>query len=283
MIMNRTIAILLAAMLLAPATALCSATPDFQSKYLAVGLSRSAPAFSVFAVDSLGRGKLDQNPVLAEPNAVPGLELVDGSPYKLSGQPVWRITCGQRTLTLHSNYTAGIAAPPFVLMFSQKLNHATLLGLMKPGERQMALPCVLHLPDMGSLRDHRRGETRVYRNLLLWIRGGWPGSWVVCREELSLGPARQGGPRSVWWGYLGRSRSGRRSSGIPRWDNFRGHPAGRHRQGSLRSNRCSYRNGSGICTIRWVRSTARPLDRVRSGAGWSFGISSKSRNSRRIP
>jgi hypothetical protein len=30
--------------------------------------------------------------------------------------------------------------------------HATLLGLMKPGERQMSLPCLLHLPDTGTLR-----------------------------------------------------------------------------------------------------------------------------------
>ena len=73
MIRNRTFAILLAVVLLAPTTVLYSATPDFQSKYLAVGLSRSAPAFSVFAVDSLGQGKLDQNPVLAETNAVAGV------------------------------------------------------------------------------------------------------------------------------------------------------------------------------------------------------------------
>jgi hypothetical protein len=156
--MNRTFAVLLVVVPLIPTTALYSATPDFQSKYLSVGLSRSAPAFSVFAVDSLGQGKLDQNPVLAEPNAVPGLELVDGSTYKLNGQPVWRITCSQRTLILRSDYAAGVAAPPLVLTFNQKLNHATLLGLMKPGERQMTLPCVLHLPDMGSLRITGTGK-----------------------------------------------------------------------------------------------------------------------------
>ena len=131
--------------------ALRAATPDFQSQHLAVGLSRNAPAFRVFAVDSFGRGKLDLNPVLAETNGVPGLELEDGSTYKLNGKPVWRITCDERTLTLRSDYSAGIEAPPFVLTFDQKANHATLLGLMKPGERQMTLPCVLHLPDMGSL------------------------------------------------------------------------------------------------------------------------------------
>ena len=148
----------LAALLLTPLAALHAAMPDFQSQYLAVGLSRSAPAFSVFAVDSLGQGKLDQNPVLAETNAVPGLELEGGFTYKLNGKPVWCVRCGERTLTLRSDYATGVQAPPFVLAFDQKANHATLLGLMKPGERQMNLPCVLHLPDMGSLRITGKGK-----------------------------------------------------------------------------------------------------------------------------
>ncbi len=137
--------------------ALHAAEPDFQSQHLAVGLSRSAPAFSVFAVDSLGHGKLDQNPVLVETNAMSGLEL-DGQTYKLNGKPVWRVTWSERTLTLRSDYVAGVEAPPFTLTFNQKANHATLLGLMKPGERQMSLPCVLHLPDMGSLRITGEGK-----------------------------------------------------------------------------------------------------------------------------
>lgn len=45
-----------------------------------------------------------------------------------------------------------------MLKFNQKANHATLLGLMKPGEQQVSLPCVLHLPDMGSLRINGEGK-----------------------------------------------------------------------------------------------------------------------------
>jgi hypothetical protein len=127
------------------------AETDFQSKHLTIALSRTVPAFSVFAVDSLGQGKLDQNPVLSETNAIAGLELV-GQTYKLNGKPVWRVTCNKKVLTLRSEYASGVEAPPFTLTFNQKANHATLLGLMKPGERQMSLPCVLHLPDMGTLR-----------------------------------------------------------------------------------------------------------------------------------
>ena len=125
--------------------------PHFRSSHYAIGLSPAVPAFGFFAVDSLGHGKLDQNPVLAQINTVAGIEL-DGRTYRLNGKPVWQVTCEEKTLTLRSDYTPGVAAPPFTLTVNQKANHATLLGLMQPGQRQMSLPCVLHLPDMGSLR-----------------------------------------------------------------------------------------------------------------------------------
>jgi len=129
--------------------------PDFQSKHLAVSLSRTTPAFSRFAVDSLGQGKLNENPVLAQTGADGWLEL-DGQIYKADGKPVWSVTWNEGTLTLSSDYAAD--APPFVLNFKQKANHATLLGLMKPGERQMSLPCVLHMPGMGTVRITGAGK-----------------------------------------------------------------------------------------------------------------------------
>ncbi len=140
--MNTLLALLAATAL---ASASLGAAPSFDSKHIAFLLSRTTPAFSTFVVDSLGKGKLDQNPVLAETNAIAGLEL-DGQTYKLNGKSVWQVTCSEKLLTLRSDYAAGPEAPPFTLTFNQKLNHATLLGLMKPGERQMGLPCLLHLP-----------------------------------------------------------------------------------------------------------------------------------------
>jgi hypothetical protein len=101
---------------------------------------------------------LDRNPVFAETNPVPGLELEGRFLYKLNGKPVWRVGCEEKTLTLRSDYAAGAEGLPFVLTFDQKANHATLLGWMKPDERQMNLPCVLHLPDMGSLRITGNGK-----------------------------------------------------------------------------------------------------------------------------
>ena len=141
----------LTVLLLSPLAGLHAAESTFQSQHLAIGLSPSALAFSVFAVDSLGQGKLDRNPVLPETNAMAGLELA-GQTYQLHGKPIWRITRSEKVLTLRSDHAPGVEVPPFTLAFNQKANHATLLGLMKPGERQMSLPCLLHLPDMGTLR-----------------------------------------------------------------------------------------------------------------------------------
>jgi hypothetical protein len=134
------------------AAGLHATEPDFQSKHLSVVFSRTAPAFSFFSVDSLGQGKLDQNPVLADNNTViPGLTF-DRPAYRLHDKAVWKAVWSDKTLKLISEPHAGVEAPPFKLTFDQKLNHATLLGMMKPGERRMSLPCVLHLPEMGSLR-----------------------------------------------------------------------------------------------------------------------------------
>ena len=141
----------LTVLLLSPLAGLHAAESTIPSQHLAIGLSPSALAFSVFAVDSLGQGKLDRNPVLPETNAIAGLELA-GQTYQLHGKPIWRITRSEKVLTLRSDHAPGVEVPPFTLAFNQKANHATLLGLMKPGERQMSLPCLLHLPDMGTLR-----------------------------------------------------------------------------------------------------------------------------------
>lgn len=124
---------------------------EFHSNFLSLGLSDKAPAFSVFSVDSLGQGKLTQNPVLSATSAIPGLEL-NGHTYNLNGKSIWQVEFSDQKLALRSDYIAGVDSPPFKLIFDQKLNHATLLGMMKPGERRMSLPCVLHLPGMGSLR-----------------------------------------------------------------------------------------------------------------------------------
>jgi hypothetical protein len=137
-----------------------AAAPDFQSKYLAVGFDHNRPEFSWFTVDGLGEGKLADNPVL--PTAQTNLAHFFQSSTNYfgwtlpgaGGKPVavWEIVCDANSLTFISRRSSLSNPPPLVLQFDQKANHATLLGLMNPDERRMQLPCVLHLPDKGSMR-----------------------------------------------------------------------------------------------------------------------------------
>ncbi len=138
---------------------------DIRSSFLAADLSRTSPSFSLFAVDSLGSGRLDVNPVLkedpeAQADAHPALRLEAAGRNRFvffadpqgRSRPVWTVSFSERKIVLRSDFEPGIESFPFVLAFDQKANHATLLGRMEPGEKRVALPCVLHLPDMGSLR-----------------------------------------------------------------------------------------------------------------------------------
>ena len=128
--------------------------PDFKSKYYAVGFSDNRPAFTWFGLDSLGRGNLAENPVLEEAKESSNPELKRESPFRYTrnGKAVWSVECTEKVLTLSSHDVEGAGAAPFTLTFNQKKNHATLLGLMEAGKRRVSLPCILHLPDMGSVR-----------------------------------------------------------------------------------------------------------------------------------
>jgi hypothetical protein len=152
----------------APSTNLCPSQPDFQSRHLAVGFSRSAPAFTLFTLDALGQGKLENNPVQQTNSPDCALEFVTVGPGRFAyvigpaggnGPAAWEVACDERTLTLRSRFAPGADNLPFRLRFDQKANHATLLGLMEPGERGVALPALLHLPDLGSarIRSNRKG------------------------------------------------------------------------------------------------------------------------------
>ena len=129
-----------------------AATPDFQSPHLAVTWSRTAPTLEVFGVDSLGQGRLKpMNLVTTNLSVCQFSNAAAAVFYQQGGTNLWRGECSEKEITLSSDY-AGAAHLPFVLQFSQHSVHATVLGLMSPGERRVSMPCLLHLPDMGTLR-----------------------------------------------------------------------------------------------------------------------------------
>lgn len=142
------------------------------SSHLAVAFAAETPAFSAFAVDSLGRGETQENVVLVDKLPASGgytlWQQGDSAQYFRATEPsvvapVWTITKSATRLVLRSEFRAGAEIAPFLLLIDQRKNHATLLG--RPAEtQQVQLPAVLHLPDRGTLR----------------ITGTVPGEVVAC-------------------------------------------------------------------------------------------------------
>jgi hypothetical protein len=146
-------------------------SPDYTSSFLSIGLAPTTPAFSGFAVDSLGRGERLENVILDNKLTTGSnhLEAIGPDSFRYT-QPladgtlaeVWRITFSTNRITLHSNFIPGTEVPSFLLLIDQKKNHATLLGRLVSGKLKVSVPCVLHLPDHGTFRiSSSAAETAV--------------------------------------------------------------------------------------------------------------------------
>lgn len=172
-------------------------TSDYRSTHLALALSRTAPAFTWFAVDSLGRGERLENVVLDSPTAFSGLTLkrVDAQHYRYvradaAGRELtlWSIELSPDKIVFRSRHFAGMETPAFSLLIDQKKNHATLLGLPAPEWGKLRVPAVLHLPDRGTFRitasasdaalesDARRRQPEFF------VRVGFPAATAAQRE-----------------------------------------------------------------------------------------------------
>jgi hypothetical protein len=133
---------------------------DFKSDFYAAGFDRSSPAFSWFAVDSIGHGQLSLNvarpaagtngPLQLESGAKGRFSYVMAAPEQKSRE-VWEINLADKEMTLCSRFLRGAPAPALTLTIDQEKNHATLLGLLRP-DGSVQLPAILHLPDQGSFR-----------------------------------------------------------------------------------------------------------------------------------
>ena len=129
---------------------------DFSSPHYHITLDPHSPRILRLSIDSLGQQKLNANPLrpIEQPPAVWRVQTNDkkiqyyapNSPPE--SPPAWAFTFAEKTITLRSQETT---AQPLTLRFDPKLNHATLLGHM-PADRQVTLPCLLQLPDLGTLR-----------------------------------------------------------------------------------------------------------------------------------
>jgi hypothetical protein len=132
--------------------------PQFQSSYLRVELSPNQPAFTVLAVDSLGKKKLSKNPLRTPVAAGKSYEVRKSGTrfeYRLAGSPgsapVWSFEISDRQVKLRSNYSPGNSAPPILLDINPHVSRGTLLGLFND-DGTIRLPAVLHLPNLGTFR-----------------------------------------------------------------------------------------------------------------------------------
>ncbi|HXX24611.1 MAG TPA: hypothetical protein VEO19_15810 [Terriglobia bacterium] len=144
--------------------ALGAATPAetgfrYQSAFMRVEVAPDQPALVALAVDSLGKNKLNVNPLRPPAKAERVYELRRAGnvfEYRPSGAPsgappAWIFEFSPRRIHLRSHFAEGSPPPALTLNFNSRVNHATLLGLMN-ADGSVRLPALLHLPDLGTFR-----------------------------------------------------------------------------------------------------------------------------------
>ncbi len=132
------------------------AAAEHRTPYYRLALAHERLLIESLDLDSLGQGKVGANLLSSAPAEKARLEIgADRALYHLpaaADPPPWEFRFGEKTITLSSRHVPGRPAPPVTLRFDQRKSHATVLGRMKPRTLQVALPCVLHVPDHGTLR-----------------------------------------------------------------------------------------------------------------------------------
>jgi hypothetical protein len=143
------------------AAAMSRARADTESRYYRAEFDPAAPRIVHFSVDSLGGDARDNLVRVGRPPPARSWNRArtgDGriidytvSQAAADSPPSWTFSLADRSLTIRSRFVEGGAAEPFALRFDPMVAHATLLGRM-PADRQVMLPCVLHVPGHGTFR-----------------------------------------------------------------------------------------------------------------------------------
>jgi hypothetical protein len=122
------------------------------------------PGLSALSIDSLKRGEFRASPIVAQTSPLVRFKVsVRGGwvRYALGSDPanpVWEMRCEGDTLTMRSHFRLNQASRGLTWRFNPDVTHATLLGHVTAGG-DVALPAVLHLPGMGSLRIFAKGSS----------------------------------------------------------------------------------------------------------------------------
>jgi Bacterial alpha-L-rhamnosidase 6 hairpin glycosidase domain len=128
-----------------------------------VAFDARQPGFSALSIDSLQRGEFRPSPIVDPEGSPPQYTMSESSGwvrYALTSDPkhpVWELRCDGDTLRMRSIYRSGAAPRDLILRFNPDITHATLLGHVTAAG-DVALPALLHLPGMGSLRVYVPGS-----------------------------------------------------------------------------------------------------------------------------
>ncbi len=131
----------------------------YESKFIKIQLSPEKPQLTYISTDSLGQSQFKVNPLLENANRsnVKYISKINGnsiSYYKNAAKnsiPVWKIKGKDKEILIQTQWKEGERPEPLNVVFSQKLNHCTVLGTMAVN-KQIQFPCVLHFPGMGTFR-----------------------------------------------------------------------------------------------------------------------------------
>ena len=133
----------------------------FQSLFMGVKLNNDRPSVKSLWLDSIGKGMASANPILgmtskSEKKGNFECKHILGNKvsYRLKNQSeetkeAWHLNFGMKSISISSNYIN--ANESFEILIDQKINHATVLGMMNE-RNKVTLPCLIHFPGMGTLR-----------------------------------------------------------------------------------------------------------------------------------
>ena len=129
----------------------------FHSPFMEAVMQMDYPQLDSLWVDSLGKNESAENPLLTG-DKITGIYRSEVSEksisYRLKNQeknslPAWKFKFSNESIQIISGKSE--ISDPFNITFNQELNYTTVLGIMKE-RNKVALPCLIHLPDMGTFR-----------------------------------------------------------------------------------------------------------------------------------
>ncbi|MCX6222629.1 MAG: hypothetical protein NTZ69_16795 [Bacteroidia bacterium] len=122
-----------------------------------VAMRKDFPQLDSLCIDSLGKGKAAAHPPLIREiisKKYRSTISAKSISYQIESQeknspPAWKFSFSNKSIQIISEKSGN--SEPFNININQELNHATVLGIMKE-RNKVALPCLIHLPDMGTFR-----------------------------------------------------------------------------------------------------------------------------------